>query len=117
MACADGYKFSIVENAVFRPGGDDVMVVVNGVRIEDGVMKAHLSSVGSVDGVGASLVVGEAVVHPGVGTYTLLDVVPRSRPAGQDGGGGQASFCFEPEPGFALDREYFGLPDDSQSAD
>lgn len=102
MSCTNGHVISVSENTNFDLG-EDISLTVAGVRIEDGVMKASFVSIGYTSGVHASLVVGEAVTHAGVGTFTLLDVVPRTRPPGFDGGGGTATFCFEPDPDFVLD--------------
>lgn len=105
MSCTNGHLISVTENTNFALG-EDISLTVAGVRIEDGVMMATPDTVdlsGATRGVHASLVVGEAVTHAGVGTFTLLDVVPRTRPPGFDGGGGTATFCFEPDPDFVLD--------------
>ena len=112
MDCTGGFTIGITEGTVFRPGADSFPVYsVHGVRILGGIMKAGFrggfmegdGAPGGAESFSAELNAGESATHSGVGTFTLLSVSPSSvfdllRP----GGGGTASFCFQPEPTFEL---------------
>lgn len=104
--CTGGFMIDIQETTLFRPGIriDGPAYTTSGVRIEHGIMKANLSG----DELDSDLNVGESVVADGVGMFTLLDVTPRDPSTdGMVGGGGTATFCFQPDPAFDVDPSFF----------
>ncbi|AWE41813.1 hypothetical protein [Actinobaculum sp. 313] len=107
-ACTNGIPIAMIERTSLWLGADDdgPKYTVSGVRIENGIRKAHIR--GSGKGLGSidrTLQVGESVTQPGVGTFTLLSITPEERDRDPEliGSGGSAGFCFEPEPGFEID--------------
>ncbi|RTE50266.1 hypothetical protein [Actinobaculum sp. 352] len=81
---------------------DGPRFTVSGVRVEDGVQKAHLRGGGRTGRIKRTLQAGESVNHPGVGTFTLVHIRVQVRAPGRTGGGGIATFAFDPAPGFTI---------------
>lgn len=104
--CADSeYMVTLHEGGPFYPGAPNgPSYVATGIRVENG--KGQLGLIGGdrASGINKHLEVGQSVTHNGVGTFTLLDVVPGS---GQ-GGGGSAQFCFGPAEGFQVNDSVKG---------
>ena len=109
MSCDNGYIVSIQETTVLRPGvGMYPAYSVSDVRVEQGVMKAHIGggfpesdSTVSVKSMSADLEGGQVVTHQGVGAFRLIDVEPAGFSLAS-GTGGTAIFCSEPEAGFEV---------------
>ena len=97
--------------SVFRPGTDAYPAyTVSNVRVVDGMMMATVRGGYPVDSPNATdrpaelsvcsdLQAGEALTHPGVGTFTLLYVTPIVIPF-ESGSGPIATLEFAPAPGF-----------------
>ena len=97
--------------SVFRPGTDAYPAyTVSNVRVVDGMMMATVRGGYPVDSPNATdrpaelsvcsdLQAGEALTHPGVGTFTLLYVNPIVIPF-ESGSGPIATLEFAPAPGF-----------------
>jgi len=81
---------------------DGPRYTVSGVRIEHGIQKAHLRGGGRSGRIERTLQVGESVTHPEVGTLTLVHIRVHVRATGRTGGGGTATFAFDPAPGFTI---------------
>ena len=116
MQCADGIIISQAHATILRPDREGkVAVLVSGPRFEDSIAAAAITvSFPGTNKPGAdgALKAGEAVSHPEVGTFTLLDVKIIETQPGLDGGGNLAVYCFRPTPTFDLDTDILPWPKD-----
>ncbi len=99
-----GILIPIQENTILHldtdPNGP--WYTVSGVRVEHGVQQAHIQGGNGTTHIDQTLQVGEPVTHPGVGTFTLVHIRVHVRTPGRTGGGGIATFAFDPAPGFTI---------------
>ncbi|AWE43276.1 hypothetical protein [Actinobaculum sp. 313] len=104
MPTNDGIIITIQETTNLRlgVGRDSPSYTVLHVRIKDGIMQATLLGGDKSTGIHQELRLGESVTHPGVGTFTLIDVTPVAKLPLQDGQGNYATFSFVPAPGFQV---------------
>jgi hypothetical protein len=83
-------------------GRDSPSYTVHGAMIKDGIMQATLLGGDRSTGIHQKLWLGESVTHPGVGTFTLIDVTPVAKLPLRPGQGNYATFSFVPAPGFQV---------------
>ena len=104
-ACT-GYLLAIEETFYFSPRNRNNYFLINSAQSED----THVYLDGTVPdsmpelkeaAVDADLTIGQPVVAPGVGTFTILNAVPGP---GQYGGG-TITFCFEPDPSLDVNTD------------
>ncbi|AWE43144.1 MULTISPECIES: hypothetical protein [unclassified Actinobaculum] len=99
-----GILIPIQENTLLHLGvaPNGPSYTVSGVRVEHGTQQAHIRSGNGRARIDQTLQVGESVTHPRVGTFTLVHIRVHIRTPGRTGGGGIATFAFEPAPGFTI---------------
>ncbi|MBE6483904.1 MAG: hypothetical protein E7Z96_03880 [Actinomycetaceae bacterium] len=107
LNCDNGTIITIQETTNLRLSAeaDGPSYTVTHVKAENGNRYATLLGGDKTSGIHEELQLGDSVTHDGVGTFTLIDTSPSNRPSGADGGGGFATFCFEPEDDFNINPD------------